>query len=149
VRQLTNEGVFLDANVVMYAVGSEHPYRLPCQQVMTAIANDALKAAIDTEIVQEILHRYGALRRYTEAVAIAEDLLALVDLVYPVTLRDIRRALELFAEYSAYGTQARDTIHAAIMQNNGIRLIVSADRHFDRVEGIERVDPQELSQALL
>jgi predicted nucleic acid-binding protein len=55
VRQLTNEVVFLDANVVMYAVGSEHPYRLPCQQVMTAIANDALKAAIDTEIVQEIL----------------------------------------------------------------------------------------------
>lgn len=56
-RQITNEVVFLDANVVMYAVGSEHPYRLPCQQVTTAIANDALKAAIDTEIVQEILHR--------------------------------------------------------------------------------------------
>jgi len=137
VRQITNEVVFLDANVVMYAVGSEHPYRLPCQQVMTAIANDALKAAIDTEIVQEILHRYGALRRHTEAVAVAEDLLALVHLVYPVTLRDIRRALELFAEYSAHGAQARDTIHAAIMQNNGIRLIVSADRHFDRIEGIE------------
>jgi hypothetical protein len=36
---------------------------LPCQQVMSAIANGTLRAAIDTETVQEILHRYGALRR--------------------------------------------------------------------------------------
>ena len=74
-RQFLDEIVFLDANVVMYAVGSDHPYRLPCQQVMSAIVNDMLRAAIDTEIVQEILHRYGALRRYAEAVAIAQDLL--------------------------------------------------------------------------
>jgi hypothetical protein len=62
-----DEIVFLDTNIVMYAVGGEHPYRLPCQKVMVAIASDALKAAIDTEIVQEILHRYGSLQRYTEA----------------------------------------------------------------------------------
>jgi predicted nucleic acid-binding protein len=130
----------------MYAVGSEHPYRLPCQKVMAAIANNTLTAAIDTEIVQEILHRYGALRRYAEAVTIAENLLSLVALVYPVTLRDILRSLELFAAYSVQGVQARDTIHAAVMQNNGIRLIVSADRHFDLIEGIERIDPQELFQ---
>jgi len=62
-RRLNEEVVFLDANVVMYAVGGEHPYRLPCQQVMSAIANNTLTAAIDTEIVQEILHRCGALRQ--------------------------------------------------------------------------------------
>jgi|FaiFalDrversion2_1042247.scaffolds.fasta_scaffold13000_2 hypothetical protein len=146
VRRFDNEVVFLDANIVMYAVGSEHPYRLPCQKVMAAIANNTLTAAIDTEIVQEILHRYGALRRYAEAVTIAENLLSLVALVYPVTLRDILRSLELFAAYSVQGVQARDTIHAAVMQNNGIRLIVSADRHFDLIEGIERIDPQELFQ---
>jgi predicted nucleic acid-binding protein len=108
-----------------------------------------LRAAIDTEIVQEILHSYSALRRYAEAVAIAQDLLSVVNLVYPVTLRDIRRALELFSAYSAQGVQARDTIHAAVMQNNGIRLIISADRHFDLIEGIERIDPQECVESLL
>lgn len=72
-RRLSEEVVFLDTNVVVYAVGTEHPYRLPCQQVMSAIANGTLRAAIDTETVQEILHRYGALRRYAEAVAIAQD----------------------------------------------------------------------------
>jgi predicted nucleic acid-binding protein len=148
-RRLSEEVVFLDTNVVMYAVGTEHPYRLPCQQVMSAIANGTLRAAIDTETVQEILHRYGALRRYAEAVAIAQDLLSVVDLVYPVTLRDIQRALELFSAYSAQGVQARDTIHAAVMQNNGIRAIISADRHFDLIEGIERIDPQECVESLL
>jgi predicted nucleic acid-binding protein len=147
-RQFLDEIVFLDANVVMYAVGSEHPYRLPCQQVMSAIVNDMLRAAIDTEIVQEILHRYGALRRYAEAVAIAQDLLSVVNLVYPVTLRDIRRALELFSAYSAQGVQARDTIHAAVMQNNGIRAIISADQHFDLIEEIERIDPQDFASEL-
>jgi predicted nucleic acid-binding protein len=82
----SNEIVFLDANVAMYAAGGEHPYRLPCQKVMAAIAGDALRAAIDTEIVQEILHRYGALQRYAEAVTVASDLLAVVELVYPVTI---------------------------------------------------------------
>jgi predicted nucleic acid-binding protein len=147
-RQFLDEIVFLDANVVMYAVGSEHPYRLPCQQVMSAIVNDMLRAAIDTEIVQEILHRYGALRRYAEAVAIAQDLLSVVNLVYPVTLRDIRHALELFSAYSAQGVQARDTIHAAVMQNNGIRAIISADQHFDLIEEIERIDPQDFASEL-
>ena len=147
-RRLNEEVVFLDANVVMYAVGGEHPYRLPCQQVMSAIANNTLTAAIDTEIVQEILHRYGALRRFAEAVAIAQDLLSVVNLVYPVTLRDIQRALELFSAYSAQGVQARDTIHAAVMQNNGIRAILSADQHFDLIEGIERIDPRDFASDL-
>jgi predicted nucleic acid-binding protein len=116
--------------------------------VMSAIANGTLRAAIDTETVQEILHRYGALRRYAEAVAIAQDLLSVVDLVYPVTLRDIQRALELFSAYSAQGVQARDTIHAAVMQNNGIRAIISANQHFDLIEEIERIDPQDFASEL-
>ena len=57
----------------------------------------------------------------------------MVDLVYPVTLRDIQRALELLSAYSAQGVQARDTIHAAVMQNNRIRAIISADQHFDLI----------------
>lgn len=146
--QISDEVVFLDANVVMYAVGGEHPYRLPCQKVMAAVADNTLNAAIDTEIVQEILHRYGALRRHVEAVAVAEDLLSLVDLVYPVTLRDIRGALDLFATYSVQGVQARDAIHAAVMQNNGIRIIISADRHFDLIQGIERIDPRDFAEEL-
>lgn len=52
--------VFLDAHVVMYAAGSEHLYRTPSQNILQAVARGELTAAIDVEIIQEILHRYGA-----------------------------------------------------------------------------------------
>src|SRR2546430_11442621 len=32
----------------------------------------------------------------------------------------------------------------AVMQNNGVTEIISADRHFDQVDGIVRLDPLEL-----
>jgi len=33
------------------------------------------------------------------------------------------------------------------MLNNGITEIISADRHFDNIEGITRLDPREFVQA--
>ena len=39
------------------------------------------------------------------------------------------------------GLQPRDAIHAAVMRRNGIRTVVSYDRHFDELPDIERVTP--------
>ena len=54
--------VFLDVNIPMYAAGQTHPYREPCAWLMTQVARGRIAAAIDTEIIQEVLYRYGALR---------------------------------------------------------------------------------------
>jgi len=35
----------------------------------------------------------------------------------------------------------RDAVHAAVMARHGVRLIVTADRHFEGVPGVVRVDP--------
>ncbi len=133
--------VFLDANIVMYAVGAEHPYRVPSQQVLQAVARGELNAVIDTEIIQEILHRYGALQQHRQAVEIAEKLLSLVKIVYSVTLDDVKHTIELFQRYAPHGIQARDAIHAAVMLNHNVHYIVSADRHFDVIREIQRLDP--------
>ncbi|MCX7689122.1 MAG: hypothetical protein N2045_14280, partial [Fimbriimonadales bacterium] len=53
---------------------------------------------------------------------------------------DISRAIALFQQYAPQGVQARDAIHASVMLNNGITHIVSADRHFDLISGIQRID---------
>ncbi len=136
----------LDVNVLMYAAGREHPYREACQSVLRSVARAEIMVAIDTEIVQEILHRYGALGRYQEAVALANDLLTLVPIVYPVTLRDVQRAVELFQQYAHQGVRSRDVIHAAVILNNGISGIISVDRHFDTIEGIRRIDPLQMAR---
>lgn len=36
----------------------------------------------------------------------------------------------------------RDAIHIATMEAGGIRRILSTDRDFDCIEGIERIDPR-------
>jgi predicted nucleic acid-binding protein len=136
----------LDTNVPMYAAGAAHPYRDACQWIMSQTADGLLLAAIDVEVIQEILYRYGALGRYADAVAIATDLLALVPNVYPVTPADVQTAVALYQQYAPHGVRSRDVIHAAVMLNNGISEIISADSHFDLIVGIRRADPIALYQ---
>jgi predicted nucleic acid-binding protein len=141
---MTASVIVLDVNIPMYAAGQEHPYKSACVWVMTQIAAGQLTTAIDTEIIQEILYRYGFLKRWDIAVAMATNLLRLVPVVYPIQPPDTRLAVELFEQYAPRGVTARDILHAAVMQNNNLPHIISTDRHFDQIEGIVRLDPQVL-----
>jgi predicted nucleic acid-binding protein len=53
-------------------------------------------------------------------------------------------ALTLFAQNGSQGVAARDLLHAAVMQNHQLTHIISTDQHFDKIEGIARLDPQAL-----
>ena len=59
--------------------------------------------------------------------------------LHPLELEDLRLGLELFEESTRL--ELRDALHAATALNRGIGLIVSTDRAFDGVAGLERVDP--------
>jgi len=134
----------LDVNVPMYAAGRPHPYREPCAWVMEEVAEGRLAVAIDAETIQEILYRYGELQQWEAGEMLATSLLELVPTVYPVSQEDARLAVDLFRRYAPQGIKARDLIHAAVMVNRGLTRIISTDRHFDRIAGIVRLDPQAL-----
>lgn len=133
--------VFLDANVAMYAAGQEHPYKAPCARVMEEVAEGRLDAAIDTEIIQEILYRYGALQRWDIGTSLARSLLRLIPRIYPVQRQDMEQVVDLFRTHGPAGITARDLLHAAIMAHCGISHIISADRHFDKIGTVHRIDP--------
>jgi predicted nucleic acid-binding protein len=136
--------IFIDVNIPMYAAGVEHPYREACRWVLAEIVEGNLLAVIDTEIVQEVLYRYGALGRWQVAVDMATSILDLVPAIYPVMPNDIRRTVQLFSRYAAQGATARDLVHAAVMLNHELTTIISTDAHFDQIEGIQRIHPQVL-----
>jgi len=136
---LDNRIHFVDANIPMYAVGAQHPLKQPCLTLLEAIAKDDLIAVTNVEVLQEILHRYTALGQRARAVEVAELFLRVVPQVLPVTLQDFRLAMELHGRHATI--QARDSLHVAVMQQNGISRIISADRHFDSIPGITRLDP--------
>lgn len=133
---------FLDVNVPMYAAGKEHPYKEASVWVLTEIANGRLEVVIDAEIIQEILYRFGALRQWQVGVQMAQNLLALVPTVLPVTVEEMQTAVSLFAHYAPQGVKARDVVHTAVMHTHQLTHIISTDKHFDQIEGITRLDPQ-------
>ena len=131
--------VFIDTAVIMYAGGAEHPMRAPCQDVLTSVAEGRLEATTSAEVIQEILHRFGAIRRPKVGTAMAQDVLDLFAPVLPITHAVMRRMPALIEAYP--GLAARDLVHVATCLQEGIREIISPDRGFDQVAGLRRVDP--------
>jgi predicted nucleic acid-binding protein len=131
--------VFVDANVPMYAVGAAHPLKQPCVDFLEAVARGEVTALTDAKVLQEILHRYSALNKRERAIEVVRLFVSVVPTVLPVTLADIEGALDVHQRYR--GLQARDSLHVAVMTNNHVRRILSADQHFDLVDQVQRLDP--------
>jgi predicted nucleic acid-binding protein len=137
----------LDTSIPMYAAGTPHYYRDACQWVMSEIISGRIGAVLDSELIQEILHRYGALGRHADAVKMARDMMALIPRILPVGEVEMQAAVTLFAQYAPRGVRARDTVHAAVMQIHGLTDVISTDAHFDMIAGVTRLDPIRLYQA--
>jgi predicted nucleic acid-binding protein len=91
----------------------------------------------DAEALQEILHRYVAIRRRDAIQPCFEVLLEVVDEVLPVDLDIVERARDIVIGHPEL--TARDGVHLAVMRENGIEEILSFNRHFDGLPGIVRL----------
>ncbi|MEK6718915.1 MAG: type II toxin-antitoxin system VapC family toxin [candidate division NC10 bacterium] len=137
---------FLDTNIFMYAAGREHPLKGPCVAILRRVAREEVEALTNTEVLQEILYRYRAIGERERGLHLAR--LAVDQVggeVLPVTLADMRRAFDLVTRYGT-DIMARDAVHAATMLNNGLTHLISADSHFDVIEGVTRLDPRKAAR---
>lgn len=129
--------VFVDSNVPMYVAGRDHPNREPAKRFLEQARRGEVEACTSTEVLQEILYRYAALRRRDLARDVYELFVQLCPTVLAVTLADTDRAKNLLVEEARLGV--RDAIHAAVMLNNEVEIIASFDAAFDEVSGIRRI----------
>lgn len=97
---------------------------------------DNRRLVSDAEVLQEILHRYVAIGRRDAIQPAFEALLSIVDDVFPITVATLERARDVVLSSNI---SARDAIHVAVMQRQGIEEILSFDRGFDGVAGIRRL----------
>ncbi len=137
---------FLDTNVFMYAAGREHPLKGPCTAVLQQVAREVIDATINTEVLQEILYRYSAIGELTRGLRLAR--LAVDQVggnVLCVTLEDMHRAFDLMERYGT-SIKSRDAIHAATVMTRSLTHLISADHHFDTIEGITRLHPREVTR---
>lgn len=129
--------IFVDSNVSMYLVGSAHPNKARAQVLLETAVAERARLVTDAEALQEILHRYGAIKRL-EAIQPAIDvLLGVVDEVFPVELADVVTAKDVLL--GQYGLSARDALHVAVMRRHGATRIMSFDSDFDRYPGLTRI----------
>lgn len=90
----------------------------------------------DAEVLQEILHRYVAIRRLDAIQPALAALLAVVDEVLPVDQADVLAARDILL--AATPLSARDALHVAIMRRHGVDQILTFDEAFERVPGVRR-----------
>jgi uncharacterized protein len=129
--------VFIDSNIPMYVAGRDHPLRAPARRLLERVQAGELEACTSTEVLQEILYRYAALKRLDLARDVYNLFAAVCPVIFPVTLADTDRARDLVIARA--GIIVRDAVHAAVMINNGVHEIATFDTGFDAVEGVTRL----------
>ena len=130
--------IFVDSNVPMYLVGAEHPNKARITELLDELSEQNERFVTDTEVYQEILHRYTSIRRLNLVEVAFGALDRVVDEVLTFKVSEVKAAKTLVDEVP--GLSARDALHVAVMRKAGIERIISFDRGFDACPGIERLE---------
>lgn len=131
--------ILIDANVLMYAAGAAHPHKAPSARLLERVARGDVEAVIDAETLQEILHRYRAIRRWEDGRQVYDLARQLFPNVVPISAEVMDRARELLDAYPSL--MARDALHAAVVLHESLEAICSYDRDFDGIVGLRRTEP--------
>jgi len=129
--------ILVDSNIPMYLVGAPHPHKSDTQRLLERIISDRQRLVTDTEVLQEILHRYVAINRRDAIQPAFDALLGIVDQVLAIDKAIAERAKEIVLGYRQLS--ARDAVHLAVMQSHGIEHILTFDSGFDGFPGITRL----------
>ena len=129
--------IFVDSNIPMYLIGTAHPNKEAARRALEEAVAAGESLCTDAEVLQEILHRYTAIRRPKAREAAFDAVLAMVDVVYPIERADVERARRLLR--TSPEMSARDAVHLAVMQGRDIGRILTFDNGFDGLPGIERL----------
>ena len=129
--------IFVDSNIPMYLVGAEHPLKSRARDLVERLIEARERLVTDVEVFQEILHRYVAIERRDAIEPAWEVLTALADEVFPIGLPEVEGAKRRLLELEQLS--ARDALHLAVIEAQGIERILSFDSGFDGLAGLRRL----------
>jgi hypothetical protein len=129
--------ILIDSNIPMYLVGGDHPHKVDAQRLLERAIGDGRRLVTDAEVLQEVLHRYTAIDRRDAIQPAFDVLLGVVDDVLSIERPDVERAKVIVLERPHLS--ARDALHAAVMERHAITTLLSFDRGFDAIPGIQRL----------
>lgn len=130
---------FIDSNVFFYAKIADREYGSACAKILEKVVRGELEAVTSALVIIELVN---ALRKYglgNEVKRVVNAIFSLDISIHEVDPLDVRNAASIFDEsrISPY-----DCAHAAVMKRVGIINIISADKDFDKIHWIKRLDPK-------
>jgi uncharacterized protein len=129
--------ILVDSNIPMYLVGAPHPHKVDAQRLLETAVSAGERLVTDAEVLQEICHRYVAIRRSDMLQPAFDAVLGVVDDVLQIDRVDAEAAKDILLGYATLS--ARDAIHLAVMRRHGIARIMTFDRGFDVHPAVSRV----------
>lgn len=131
--------LFVDTNILLYAVGAPHRHKKPCLGVLQAASSGRVHLHASVELIQEFLfHRLRRMQR-AEAIEQARDVRRLVTL-HPFDEAVTDKMIELTASHEIGG---RDAVHVATSLLAGFDHVVTADSGLGTMSGIRVIPPSE------
>ncbi len=118
--------IFVDTNVVMYAVGRRHPLREDARAFFAEHLGAPGGLVTSAEVLQELLHAYLPVGRWATLDAALTLVESCVGQVWSVAAEDVRLARLLAGRYSALG--ARDLLHLACCRRRDVEQVKTYDR---------------------
>jgi predicted nucleic acid-binding protein len=125
----------------MYAAGTPHRYKEACVRILSHMERGRMQAAIDTELIQEMLYRYSHIGLAEKGIELSRQIFEYPLIILPVTSADMHLAIDLYDRHRTAGIRPRDAVHAAVARNNGILEVLSSDTDFDHFGFLNRIDP--------
>lgn len=130
--------VYLDTNVLVYAIGGDSPHREPCRAILRAVAERRVAGETSAYAVQEFV-RQRRRRGDPEAVPRARSVMEVCTEVHPVDCAVLLDAIQTVERHPRL--DIADAVHVATAAIHRIGRIVSADRGLDGIPDIQRIDP--------
>lgn len=119
--------IYIDSNVLMYAVGRPHPLRAQAQEFFLASRERGSKLVTSTEVLQELLHAYLPVGRMETLDAALELATRGVDEIFAVDSEAVMHARRLMDRYP--GLSARNLLHLAVCQQKRVKELKTFDRN--------------------
>lgn len=116
--------IFVDTNVFTYAVGRDHPLRMPAREFLEHSLEHQDRLVTSAEAMQELLNAYVPVGRNSTLDSALTLVRALTE-IWPVEAADVAHARTLHHRHPGLG--ARDLLHLACCQRRGVTRIKTFD----------------------
>ncbi len=133
---------FLDSNILLRHLTNDDPQAgRACFALIKDIEEGRQSAWTSDLVIAEVVFVLSSKSLYNlDRATICDLLLPLINLP-GLKLPHKRLYARIFELYTALPIDYIDAYHVALMERQRTRRVLSYDRHFDRVKGIERQEP--------